>query len=140
MVQIKSWMWFYLMEILAPTEVPSPLVTSVVLLIFLNLMISHERRNDGNWSQMQKNQWLPNVLHFTINESTVPLFIGLVYFIGVSAIFFNFNVSIKIIGSNWVSNCCLMPSEQYFSHIMARTSYISIKWWWWCSLCTRPTR
>lgn len=50
---------------------------------FLNLMISHEWRNDGNWSQMQKNQWLSNLLHFTINESTVPLFIDLVYFIGV---------------------------------------------------------
>jgi len=29
-----------------------------------------------------------------------------------------------------------MPNEQFF---MARTSYILMKWWW-CPLCTRPTR
>jgi len=33
-----------------------------------------------------------------------------------------------------VDGCCLAPSEQCFSFIMARTSYIS-KW-----PCTRPTR
>jgi len=26
--------------------------------------------------------------------------------------------------SKWVSDCCLTPSEQYFSYNMARTSYI----------------
>ena len=30
------------------------------------------------------------------------------------------------IKSEWASDCCLMPNEQFFSYIMARTSYI---WW-----------
>jgi hypothetical protein len=30
--------------------------------------------------------------------------------------------------SEWVSDCCLMPIQQYFSYIMARTS----EWCWWC--------
>ena len=38
----------------------------------------------------------------------------------------------------WLSDRCLMPSEQFFSYIMVKTSYISIRWWW-CPLCTRPT-
>ena len=29
----------------------------------------------------------------------------------------------------WVSDCCLMPSEQLFSFIMAITSYFLVKWW-----------
>ena len=36
----------------------------------------------------------------------------------------------------WVSNCYLMPNEQFFSHIMARTSCILTRW---CLLCSRPT-
>jgi hypothetical protein len=36
----------------------------------------------------------------------------------------------------WVSDCCLMPKEQFFIFIIERTSYISIKWW--CLLCTIP--
>jgi len=40
----------------------------------------------------------------------------------------------KLIG--W-GDCCFMPSEQYFSHIMARTSYISMRWL--CLFCARPT-
>jgi hypothetical protein len=28
----------------------------------------------------------------------------------------------------WVSECCIMPSEQFFSYIMARPSYISMTW------------
>jgi hypothetical protein len=40
----------------------------------------------------------------------------------------------------WVSgDCCLKPSEHFFSYIIARASYISMRWWW-CPLCTRPTR
>jgi len=27
-----------------------------------------------------------------------------------------------------VIDCCLMPSEQFFSHIMERTCYISMRW------------
>ena len=30
--------------------------------------------------------------------------------------------------SEWVSDCCLMPNEQFFSYIMARTSYWYIRW------------
>jgi len=33
-----------------------------------------------------------------------------------------------------VSNC-LTPSKQFISHIMTRTSYVSILWW--CLFCTR---
>jgi len=30
-----------------------------------------------------------------------------------------------------VSAFCLLSTEQFFRHIMARTSYISMRWWWW---------
>jgi hypothetical protein len=30
-----------------------------------------------------------------------------------------------------------MPTIIFVSHIMARTSYISMGCWWWCLLCTR---
>jgi hypothetical protein len=40
--------------------------------------------------------------------------------------------------SEWVSNCCLTPTQQFFSYIMARTSQFSTRWWWG-PLCTRPT-
>jgi len=40
-----------------------------------------------------------------------------------------------------VSDYCLTPSEHFSSHIMARTSYIFIRWWWcWWPLCTRTAR
>jgi len=39
----------------------------------------------------------------------------------------------------WVSDCCLTQTQQFFSYIMARTSQFSTRWWW-CPLCTRPTR
>ena len=38
----------------------------------------------------------------------------------------------------WVSDCCLTPSEQYLSCIMMRISDISMRWWG-CLLYTRPT-
>jgi len=28
-----------------------------------------------------------------------------------------------------VSDCCLTPTQQFFSYIMARTSYFSMRWW-----------
>jgi len=31
-----------------------------------------------------------------------------------------------------------MPTQQFFSYIMARTCYFSMKWWWG-PVCTRPT-
>jgi len=31
-------------------------------------------------------------------------------------------------------------NKQFFSYIMARTSYNLMRWWWWCALWTRPTR
>jgi hypothetical protein len=37
--------------------------------------------------------------------------------------------------SEWFN--CLMQNEQFFSYIIARTSYILTRWW--CLLCTRPT-
>jgi len=41
-----------------------------------------------------------------------------------------------------------MPNEEFVSNIMSRTSYnimsrtsyILMSWWYWCPLCTRPTR
>ena len=39
----------------------------------------------------------------------------------------------------WVSDCWLTPTHQYFSYIMARTNYFSMRWRWG-PLCTRPTR
>jgi len=46
----------------------------------------------------------------------------------------------SILYNECVSDCCLRQMNICFSHIMARTSYISMGWWWWCHLCTRPTR
>ena len=40
--------------------------------------------------------------------------------------------------SEWVSDCRLMPSEQFFSYAMADTSHILMRWWW-CPLYTRST-
>jgi len=34
-----------------------------------------------------------------------------------------------------VSDCCLTPTQQYFSYIIARTMR-----WWWSPLCSRATR
>jgi len=39
-------------------------------------------------------------------------------------VFWNYTLSF------WVSDCCLIPNEQYFSHIMERTSYIQCNWLW----------
>jgi len=39
-----------------------------------------------------------------------------------------------------VSDYCLTSNEQCFSYIMARTSYILMRWWWWSPPCSRPTR
>jgi len=33
----------------------------------------------------------------------------------------------------------LMPSQQYVCYIMAKTSYILMRWWWWWPLGTIPT-
>jgi hypothetical protein len=43
--------------------------------------------------------------------------------------------------SEWVSDCCLTQTQQFFSYmyIIARTSYFSMRWWW-CPLCSRSTR
>ena len=38
----------------------------------------------------------------------------------------------------WVSDCCLNPTQQCFNYIMARISKWSRRWWW-CPLCTRLT-
>ena len=32
-------------------------------------------------------------------------------------------------------DCCLMPTQQFFSYIMARTSSFSMRWWWGPALC-----
>jgi hypothetical protein len=31
--------------------------------------------------------------------------------------------------SEWASDCCLMANVQFFSYSMARTGYISMRWW-----------
>ena len=40
-----------------------------------------------------------------------------------------------------MSDCCLMPTQQFFSYmyIMVKTCFFSIIWWWG-SFCTRSTR
>lgn len=30
----------------------------------------------------------------------------------------------------WINHCCLKPSEQHFSHVVARTSFLLL-WWWY---------
>ena len=37
-----------------------------------------------------------------------------------------------------VSDWGLTPSEHFFSYVMVRTNYISMRFWWY-PLCTRPT-
>jgi len=39
----------------------------------------------------------------------------------------------------WVGDYCLTPNEQFFSYIMARTSYFLMRWRWWGPLCTHDT-
>ena len=51
-----------------------------------------------------------------------------------SHIFYCFFLSME-----WVSDCCLTPTQQFFNCIMARTIPFSMKWWWG-PLCTRTTR
>jgi hypothetical protein len=41
--------------------------------------------------------------------------------------------------SEWVSDCWLTPTQQYFSYIMASRSYFPMRWRWG-PLCTRSTR
>ena len=47
--------------------------------------------------------------------------------------------SLHINLSEWVSDCCLTPIQQFVSYMMARTSLFSMRWWWG-ALCTRQTR
>jgi len=46
------------------------------------------------------------------------------------------NFRVKSLIPLTLSDCCLMPSEQYFSYTVARTSCLLMKWY---RLCTRPT-
>jgi hypothetical protein len=39
----------------------------------------------------------------------------------------------------WVSDCCSTPIQLFFSYIMARTGWLSMRWWWILP-CSRPTR
>ena len=41
--------------------------------------------------------------------------------------------------SEWVSECWLTPTQQYFSYIMASRSYFAMRWRWG-PLCTRSKR
>jgi hypothetical protein len=38
----------------------------------------------------------------------------------------------------WVSDCCLTPTQQFFNYVMARTSWFSMRWIWG-PLCNRLT-
>ena len=38
-----------------------------------------------------------------------------------------------------MSDYCLTPNELLFSNIMEGTSYMLMRWWQWCLLCTRST-
>ena len=42
-------------------------------------------------------------------------------------------------GTEWMSEACLTPNEQFFSYIIPKTSYISMKWRGWCPVCTTCT-
>ena len=46
--------------------------------------------------------------------------------------------SLNLVQCEWVIDCCLAPIQQFFSYIMARTSYLSMRWWS-DPLCSRPT-
>jgi len=38
----------------------------------------------------------------------------------------------------YINRLCSTPTQQFFSYIMVRTSWFSMRWWWWGPLCTRP--
>jgi hypothetical protein len=58
--------------------------------------------------------------------------------------YFKYSVIVRVFiytlkdAAKWVSDCCLTPSQQLFSYIMARTNSFSMIWWY--RQCTRPTR
>jgi hypothetical protein len=41
--------------------------------------------------------------------------------------------------NKWVNDCCVTPTQQFFSYIIWRTSKFLMIWWWGL-LCTRQTR
>jgi hypothetical protein len=41
--------------------------------------------------------------------------------------------------SEWGSDCCLRPTQTFFSYNVARTSYFSMRSWRWGLFYTRPT-
>jgi hypothetical protein len=82
--------------------------------------MSKHQNNEINW-------------HLTICLSTDNLFINKKKLITT-----NINKTIVFLENDSVSDCCLMPIQQFFSYIMTRTSLFSMRWWWG-PLCTRPT-
>jgi hypothetical protein len=47
-------------------------------------------------------------------------------------------IIVNVLAHEWLSDCCLIPTRQFFSYIIGRTSKFSMRWWWG-PLCTRPT-
>jgi hypothetical protein len=46
---------------------------------------------------------------------------------------------IEIYETLGVGDFCLTPNEQVFRYILTITSFILMRWWRWCPLCSRPT-
>jgi hypothetical protein len=71
--------------------------------------------------------------HMHIRKETSPFYILSIFFpIFIFNNIYNCKFRLKYALCSVVSDCCLMLNEQYFSHIMARTSYI------WEKQCHTP--
>ena len=66
-------------------------------------------------------------------------FFSRIYMYYISFILIKLLLTIPFYQSEWVSNSCLTPINQFFNYVMARTSCISMRSRW-CLLCTRLTR
>jgi hypothetical protein len=86
-----------------------------------------------NIKTMKSTDTWQSVYQLTICLSTDNLFINKKKLITT-----NINKTIVFLENDSVSDCCLMPIQQFFSYIMTRTSLFSMRWWWG-PLCTRPT-
>ena len=63
-----------------------------------------------------------------INSNTVYVEVRIIYPSGATCL--PVDSYFSIISFNWVSDCCLTPTQQFFSYIMAVTSYFSMRWWY----------
>ena len=67
-----------------------------------------------------KNKWYFGSIGLSVNKNSN---------VSQTAIWYFASITVKLLGRVG-SDCCLMPIQQFFSYIMARTCYFSMRWWW----------